>query len=783
MSTGNVYASRKRRKPCQKSTKPSAANATKSNPSKRHRDRLNGELDQLASLLPFHQDVVSKLDKLTVLRLSVGYLRAKGHFTAVLNSRKSSQSANSGAKVQVQELPEGELLLQVLSGFVLVVTAGGTVFYASSSVQDYLGFHQSDIVHQSVFELIHTEDRDEFRRQLHWALNPTDSTDVGQLVRATQDLQLPLTYYEPEQLPPENSAFLERNFICRLRCLLDNSSGFLAMNFQGRLKFLHGQKERTAEGKLLPSQLALFALACPVQPPSILEIRTKNFMFRTKHKLDFTPLACDAKGKIVLGYTEEELCASGSGYQFIHAADMLLCAKNHIRMMKTGESGLTVFRLLTKRSSWIWVQSNARLVYKNGRPEFIIASQRVLTEEEGVENLKKRSLMLPFSFTTGEAVLYDYSLPESLSGFIQGADTASPGNSNQPSPSAGLLGSMRKQDKSLYVCPVGSNEPQGCPQEPDEVELGGIFSSNFQESVLSLSENSLFKPDPAVDSAGRESGCELLSFMGSLGINLEDLQILQQDKLFLSGGFDERGALEDLTDEVLTYVQESLRRKADCMLSGSGVPANSGLLSSAPQTCGHPPTTFKTQSQQEHFPLLEPSEPKLELFSHRQSNLQPQGDLYPKPSPPCPESYELSQVALQEQRLQSLTDGQHGPQAYPAGHSCLQNPEQLYHRLKHMQGSSEGTAGQQLPPVLQPGLQQPGRFYVEATPLGLEVPYRNQVNTMSTHCNKDFPCSYIPVGDSRVEEFSTQDLDDLLSSLDGVGQREEWCPWKPAGEL
>lgn len=87
-------------------------------------------------------------------------------------------------------------------------------------------------------------------------------------------------------------------------------------------------------------------------------------IFRTKHKLDFTPMACDAKyvqsvvqlvisssqsvvpclcaflydpvhwifrGKIVLGYTEAELRVRGSGYQFIHAADMLYCAENHVR--------------------------------------------------------------------------------------------------------------------------------------------------------------------------------------------------------------------------------------------------------------------------------------------------------------------------------------------------------------------------------------------------------------------------------------------------------------------
>ena len=65
----------------------------------------------------------------------------------------------------------------------------------SSPLYPSLCTRQTDVMHQSVFELVHTEDQLELRKNLHWALNPPAATVVAMNQNSpTGDRQLSPTH-------------------------------------------------------------------------------------------------------------------------------------------------------------------------------------------------------------------------------------------------------------------------------------------------------------------------------------------------------------------------------------------------------------------------------------------------------------------------------------------------------------------------------------------------------------------------------------------------------------
>lgn len=200
-----------------------------------------------------------------------------------------------------------------------------------------------------MFELIHSEDREEFKKHLSWNSKiPADKSNLTlNEVLASKEL----------------SKYLERNFTVRFRCLLDNTSGFLTLDIVGRLSVLHGQRgsfQVNSNGDIInpPAKsygkgknsknsannimndansmnqidqepmLALFAVACPFGPPSLFELPQRDSLFKSKHKVNMAPISLDSKGKLILGYTDVEISQFG-GYDLIHFDDLKYFANAH----------------------------------------------------------------------------------------------------------------------------------------------------------------------------------------------------------------------------------------------------------------------------------------------------------------------------------------------------------------------------------------------------------------------------------------------------------------------
>ncbi|VDP26937.1 unnamed protein product, partial [Heligmosomoides polygyrus] len=293
-------------------------------------------------------------------------------------------SRTSQALIDPSEADFETIALKSLGGFLLIVNDNGEIYYASENIEHFLGFHQvcygcnfsswqfnyrklqtcgslSDVLHQPLYDLIHSEDRDDIRQQLNLAYSlPPGSTN-------------PQDVYEQE-----NFQHLERNVNARFRCLLDNTCGFLRIDMRGKLLSLHGLPSSYVLGRSNPGPvMGLITVCTPFVPPSSTDILAEDQILKTKHQLDGTLVSMDDKVHAMLELSESELPISF--YSLVNVEDAVCLAEAHKEVIKNGSSGLLIYRLVsTKSARTYFVQSSCRMFYKNGKPESIGLTHRLL---------------------------------------------------------------------------------------------------------------------------------------------------------------------------------------------------------------------------------------------------------------------------------------------------------------------------------------------------------------------------------------------------------------------
>lgn len=213
--------------------------------------------------------------------------------------------------------------------------------------------------------------------------------------------------------------------------------------------------------------------------------------------------------------------------------------------------------------------------------------------------MRKRSMHLPFTYATGEALLYQSNHP--IAGFGDGSQEKNSSKSKKSRTErmakdglkpGSLLGALMSQDESVYVCQ---------PAPEPKVSLHSSFFADHMGFPVSESSSlhrrwevpnngaiSLGHPEPAssfdpllatLDSLSlggqgvadvEEEGCsngELFGALEGLGLSAEDLELLLLDERMIRVEMDPERVptLDDLltNDEILSYIHDSLDLKPD----------------------------------------------------------------------------------------------------------------------------------------------------------------------------------------------------------------------------
>ncbi|XP_043755525.1 neuronal PAS domain-containing protein 1 isoform X3 [Cervus elaphus] len=273
------------------------------NAARSRRGKENLEFFELAKLLPLPGAISSQLDKASIVRLSVTYLRLR-RFAALgappWGLRSSGPPAGlapgrRGPVALVSEVFEQHLgghILQSLDGFVFALNQDGKFLYISETVSIYLGLSQVELTGSSVFDYIHPGDHSEVLEQLGLRAptpgpptppsipSSSSSSSSSSSLADTPEIEASPTEVSPSSRVQERSFFIRMKSTLTKRGLHVKASGYKVIHVTGRLR---------------ARALGLVALGHTLPPAPLAELPLHGHMIVFRLSLGLTILACESR--------------------------------------------------------------------------------------------------------------------------------------------------------------------------------------------------------------------------------------------------------------------------------------------------------------------------------------------------------------------------------------------------------------------------------------------------------------------------------------------------------
>ncbi|KAK7133237.1 hypothetical protein R3I94_015190 [Phoxinus phoxinus] len=304
---------------------------------------------ELANQLPLPHNVTSHLDKASIMRLAISYLRM----------RKLLISDDTDKENELESQLNG-FYLKALEGFLMVLSEDGDMVYLSENVSKSMGLTQFDLTGHSVFEFSHPCDHEELREMLVYRMGSKKTKEQN----------------------------TERSFFLRMKCTLTSrgrtvnikSATWKVLHCAGHVR-LQERSESSGDSGFKEPPLTYLVLICePIPHPSNIEVPLDSKTFLSRHTLDMKFSYCDERITELMGYEPDDLL-NRSVYEYYHALDSDHLTKTHQNLFAKGQATTSQYRMMAKKGGFVWVETQATVIYnpKNSQPQCIVCVNFVLS--------------------------------------------------------------------------------------------------------------------------------------------------------------------------------------------------------------------------------------------------------------------------------------------------------------------------------------------------------------------------------------------------------------------